>query len=190
MNPYDDFGQARAHARAHHGHGDFRPPFAGGNFHHRGIGAVFGPMAQRARRGEVRIALLRLLSEQPMHGYQMIQELTKRSGGAWTPSAGSVYPTLQQLADEDLITSEEVSGKKIFSLTEAGKALVAESAEETAPWEAASSDAGSQGYREAAGRLMQVVWQVGRNGSDAQVTRATEILTEARKQLYALLAED
>ena len=126
-----------------------------------------------------------------MHGYQIIQELSARSGGAWSPSAGSVYPTLQLLADEGLVASEETGGKKVFSLTEAGAAAVAEVADQPAPWdEAARSDSGVQSLREAAPRLMQAIWQVGKTGSPDQVARAAAILTDARKKLYAILAED
>jgi DNA-binding PadR family transcriptional regulator len=151
----------------------------------------FGGPGQRARRGDVRAAVLRLLSEEPMHGYQIIQELSARSGGAWSPSAGSVYPTLQLLADEGLITAEETAGKKVFSLTESGVAAVAQTAEQPAPWEdAAQSDSGNQGYREAAGKLMHAVVQIGKGGSADQRTAATDVLNDARKKLYAILAED
>jgi len=171
----------------------FRPPFgpfsAGGHGHSHGHGGFGG--GQRARRGDIRAAVLRLLSEQPMHGYQIIQELSARSDGAWSPSAGSVYPTLQLLADEGLVVSEETGGKKVFSLTEAGATAAADTAEQPAPWEeAAQGDSGGQGYRKAAGQLMQAVWQIGKTGSADQVTRAAEILTDARKKLYAILAED
>ena len=154
-------------------------------------GGFGGPGGQRARRGDIRTAVLRLLSEAPMHGYQIIQELSARSGGAWTPSAGSVYPTLQLLADEGLVTAEETAGKKVFSLTDSGKAAAAETADQPAPWdEAAQNGSGVQGYREAAGRLMPVVFQIGKTGTADQVTRAIEILIDTRKKLYAILAED
>jgi DNA-binding PadR family transcriptional regulator len=157
----------------------------GGHGGHGGFGGG------RARRGDVRTAVLRLLAESPMHGYQIIQELSSRSGGAWSPSAGSVYPTLQLLADEGLVTAEETSGKKVFSLTEAGVAAAAETAEQPAPWdEAAENGTGAQGYREAAGKLMGAIMQIGKNGSEAQRTAAIEVLDDARKKLYALLAED
>ncbi len=74
------------------------------------------------RRGIIRDAILHLLAEQPMHGYQVMQELSERSGGRWHPSAGSIYPTLQQLEDEGLVTAEDRDGRKTFSLTEAGQA--------------------------------------------------------------------
>ena len=124
-------------SRGGHGHRGFRGPF-GPHGHGGGFGGFGGPGGGRARRGDVRTAVLRLLGEQPMHGYQIIQELSSRSGGAWTPSAGSVYPTLQLLADEGLVTSEETGGKKIFSLTEAGIAAVAETADQPAPWDEAA----------------------------------------------------
>ena len=86
-------------------------------------------------RGDVRAAVLALLAEQPMHGYQIISEIDERSGGAWKPSAGSVYPTLQLLADEGLISAEEADGRKTYSLTEAGRAEAEASADRSAPWE-------------------------------------------------------
>ncbi len=145
----------------------------------------------RARRGDVRTAILRLLAEQPMHGYQIIQELSSRSGGAWSPSAGSIYPALQLLADEGLVTAEETAGKRVFSLSDAGKAAVAETADRAAPWEeAAQGDSGAGSLREAAGRLMPAIFQIGKAGSTDQVTAAIAILNDARKKLYAILAEE
>ena len=79
------------------------------------------PPGTRVGRGDVRSAVLALLAEQPMHGYQIIREIEERSGGSWKPSAGSVYPTLQLLADEGLISAEESNGRKIYSLTDAGR---------------------------------------------------------------------
>src|SRR5919106_4340668 len=85
-----------------------------------GLGPWWGHGGHRARRGDVRTAILALLEERPMHGYEMIQQLEERSGGRWRPSAGSIYPTLQLLEDEGLVSGEEVDGKRVFSLTEAG----------------------------------------------------------------------
>ncbi len=193
MHTHDHDSASWSHARgvrAHHGHfgrHGFKSPFGPGWSPH-GFGGTGGG---RARRGDVRTAVLRLLAEQPMHGYQIIQELSTRSGGAWSPSAGSVYPTLQLLADEGLIAAEETAGKKVFSLTEAGTVVVAEMADQPAPWEeAAQSGSGTSGYREAAGKLMQAVWQIGTTGSEDQTKAAVEVLTDARKKLYAILAQD
>jgi DNA-binding PadR family transcriptional regulator len=168
------------------GRGGF--PFGPGSMGAGGFGG-FGGM--RARRGDIREAVLRLLSERPMHGYQIIQELSARSGGSWSPSAGSVYPTLQMLADEGLILGQESGGKKVFSLTESGTAAVAATADQPAPWEeVAQGGIGVQGYREAIGKFMPVVFQIGKNGTPDQTAAAIEILNDARKKLYAILAED
>ena len=146
----------------------------------------------RMARGDVRAAVLALLAEQPMHGYQIIQEIEERSGGAWKPSAGSVYPTLQLLADEGLIEAAEQGGRKTYSLTEAGRAVADEASETPAPWEAAAVPvAGAQfGALPKAGvDLAGAVAQVGRTGSPEQVQQAIEVLDEARRKLYAILAD-
>ena len=170
-------------------HGGFKPPFGIGMG--AGMPGFGGPGGMRARRGDVRAAVLRLLTEKPMHGYQIIQELSARSGGAWSPSPGSVYPTLQLLADEGLITAEEAAGKKVFSLTEAGTAAVAETADQPAPWEeVAQADAGNGSYREAVAKLMHAAFQIGKGGSTTQTAAAVEVLNDARKKLYAILSED
>lgn len=181
------------HAEASCGHGpaDIIRGLAG-----LGLGASrsggFGPHA-RVRRGDTRTAILRVLAEQPMHGYQIIQELSQRSGGVWTPSAGSIYPTLQLLADEGLIEAAETGGKKVFSLTEAGTAAVTDPGEEPAPWDVAAATGdlnGILGLRDAGGRLAAAVLQVGKSGHKAHIDATIEILKDARKRVYALLAED
>ncbi len=178
--------RTQAGTRPRYAHHPFQHPFVAG--HPRGHGGRMGP---RARRGDIRAAVLRLLAEEPMHGYQIIQELSSRSGGAWSPSAGSVYPTLQLLADEGLLSAEESAGKKVFSLTEAGSDAVAEMQEQPAPWESvAKSTQGSAELREAATKLMPVLAQFGRGGTPEQITAAAKILNDARKQLYTILAED
>src|SRR5919199_6125988 len=96
-------------------------------------GPPFGRGAPRVRRGNVRAAILALLAERPMHGYEIIQELESRTGGVWRPSPGSVYPTLQLLEDEGLITSEESGGRRRFSLTDEGRAE-AQRETEAPPW--------------------------------------------------------
>ena len=169
-----------AFMRGGHGSGGFRPPF----------GPFGGHGGGRARRGDVRTAVLRLLAEQPMHGYQIIQELSSRSGGAWSPSAGSVYPTLQLLADEGLVTSEESAGKKVFSLTEAGKAAVAEVAEQPAPWDEAAEGDASGGLRGQMPQIGAAIWQIAQTRDADKIARAVAILSDTRKQLYAILSED
>jgi DNA-binding PadR family transcriptional regulator len=145
----------------------------------------------RSRRGDVRSAVLALLTERPMHGYEMIQELDTRTGGIWRPSPGSVYPTLQLLEDEGLIVGEEGGGRRRFTLTEAGR-VEAEQAAEGAPWQAYADDTVSQArdFRDAAFGIMGALRQVGFAGTDEQRRRALEVLNETKRKLYAILAED
>ncbi|TNB72089.1 PadR family transcriptional regulator [Arthrobacter sp. BB-1] len=145
----------------------------------------------RAGKGEVRAAVLALLAERPMHGYQIIREIEERSNGSWKPSAGSVYPTLQLLADEGTISSEESNGRKIYSLTEAGREEVAHDHAAAAPWESVGSQAGGFAALPKAGvELAQAAAQVGRTGSPEQVRQAVAVLDEARRRLYSILAQD
>jgi len=139
----------------------------------------------RMGRGDVRAAVLALLAEGPMHGYQIIREIEERSGGSWKPSPGSVYPTLQLLADEGLISSEESNGRKTYSLTDAGR----EAQSGAAPWEA-PKERGNHGALPKAGfELAQAAAQVGRSGSAEQVAQAVTVLDEARRKLYSILAQ-
>ena len=141
-------------------------------------------------RPNVRAALLALLTERPMHGYEMIQELDQRTGGAWRPSPGSVYPTLQLLEDEGLIATASEGGRKQFTLTEAGQVEAAQAARGAAVDRVRGRD-----DRQLAGdprgghQAMHALAQVMRNGTDEQRARAGEVLDEARRKLYAILAE-
>jgi DNA-binding PadR family transcriptional regulator len=159
-----------------------------------GFGPGRGPRGRgrKARRGDIRTAALLLLAEEPRNGYQIMQVVEERSGGAWSPSPGSVYPALAQLEDEGLIRTEESEGRKLFAITDAGRQAVAERGEDRpAPWEQ-MSDEFSPGVREL-GKLMREVAfafsQVIRTGSEAQVARAGEVLATTRKELYRILAD-
>jgi DNA-binding PadR family transcriptional regulator len=147
----------------------------------------------KARRGDVRAALLSLLSEEPRNGYQLIQEIEERSDGQWRPSPGAVYPALQQLTDEGLIEAEESEGRRTFRLTDAGRAFVeAHPDEMSAPWDAMSADVRDD-VRElfgAATRTGAAVMQIVQAGNEQQVAQAKEILSDTRRKLYHLLAED
>jgi DNA-binding PadR family transcriptional regulator len=158
------------------------PPMPGGPWRGRGRG--------RRGRGDVRAAILALLAERPMHGYEMIQELEARTGGVWRPSPGSVYPTLQLLEDEDLITGEEVEGRRRFALTDAGRAE-AERQDQQAPWEQVTAGVAPAAWslRDAMGQIAQATWSVASAGNEAQQARALEILHDSRRRLYAILAE-
>lgn len=127
-----------------------------------------------------------------MHGYQIIQEIEERSSGAWKPSPGSVYPTLQLLADEGLISVKESSGRKTYSLTEEGQAVADAAAESKAPWESQGGREGSRRHGalpKAGVELAQAAAQVGRSGSPEQVSEAVAVLDEARRKLYSILAQ-
>jgi DNA-binding PadR family transcriptional regulator len=154
-----------------------------------GWGPGSGRGRHRVRRGDVRNAILALLDDRPMHGYEMIQELEERTGGRWSPSAGSIYPTLQLLSDEGLVTAEEVDGKRVFSLTDSGREAVPDRAEGERPWEEGDEDSPHHKLRAEAFRLRAALVQIGRAGEEGQVKQAVEILTDTRKRLYSILAE-
>jgi DNA-binding PadR family transcriptional regulator len=163
----------------------FGPPWAQG-----GPRGWRGP---KARRGDVRAAILAVLAEQPMNGYQIIQEIASRSGGAWKPSPGSIYPTLSQLEDEGLVTADAATGRRTFSLTDEGRTYVAEHAEEvTAPWEAmtASADDDADGLKPILGQVGTAMWQILAAGTPDQQARARTALIELRRTLYGILADD
>ena len=149
----------------------------------------FFPGRPKVSRGDVRSAILHLLAEGPMHGYQIMSELTERTDGIWQPSPGSIYPTLNQLEDEDLVRAEERDGKKVFHLTDQGQAQVGADTED-APWERFSSpySKGLMALRETGFQVGAAVMQVARAGSDEQVAKTREILEETRRRIYELLA--
>jgi DNA-binding PadR family transcriptional regulator len=188
-----------------HGHetdtGRCGPQRGSSRHRHRGFGGGwggFGPgdgprgRGRKARRGDIRTAALLLLAEEPRNGYQIMQEVEQRSDSVWRPSPGSVYPALQQLEDEGLIRSQESDGRKLFALTDEGRAHVQErDADAPAPWDQMSGDVSDQAH--ALGSLMREVAsafvQVMRTGSDAQMAKAREVLSAARRDLYRILAD-
>jgi DNA-binding PadR family transcriptional regulator len=127
-----------------------------------------------------------------MHGYQMIQELGERSNGAWTPSPGSIYPALQLLQDEGLVTATEADGKRVFTLTDAGRDEAAKRGDGPLPWETAAKDEGDgfQQLRAATLSVGAAVRQIGAAATESQMARAVQVLTTARRELYRILAED
>jgi DNA-binding PadR family transcriptional regulator len=154
---------------------------------------VFDPFRgghQSVRRGDIRQLILAALQEKPMHGYQVIQELETLSGGRWRPSAGSVYPTLQQLEDEGLVRSEDVDGRRTYSLTDEGRALVAATPAGRAPWAHADGVEEAINVRRLALQLVGAVMQVSKMGSPRMQREARDILVDARRKIYRLLAED
>jgi DNA-binding PadR family transcriptional regulator len=127
-----------------------------------------------------------------MHGYEMIQELEARTSGVWRPSPGSVYPTLQLLEDEGLVTSGHADGKRLYSLTDEGQAEAERLSGPRTPWQQVTEgvDPSTMNLREVFGGLFMAAKQVFEAGSDEQKARAVELLTETRRGLYAILAED
>jgi len=162
-----------------------------------GPGPGFGPRGRgrgrRARRGDIRAAILLLLGEEPRNGYQLMQELEERSGGVWRPSPGSVYPALAQLEDEGLVRSVEHDGRKLFELTDEGRAHVEEHRERLgAPWETLAEGVPGEVHslRRAVRALFVAASQVSQTGSKAQLEDAQRILDDARRALYRILADD
>ncbi len=179
--------------RCRHRHRGFGPGY--GDFPFGGPGAGRGRgrgRGRKARRGDIRTAALLLLAEEPRNGYQIMQEVEERSDGVWRPSPGSVYPALQQLEDEGLIRSEEIDGRKLFRLTDAGEAQLKDRDEDApAPWEQMSGDLSDQAHE--LGKLMREVAfafaQVMRTGSEAQMAEARKVLAGARRDLYRILGD-
>ena len=183
MNPNRIPGRHHPGHHIHHDHGDE----LGGS----------GPQPGRRRgrgrvpRGDVRLAVLLLLAEEPMHGYQIIQAISDRSGGRWTPSPGAIYPTISQLEDEGLVAVNAEAGRKLATLTEAGRQLVdAERQARPDPFAGNGRPESGINLRGLLEALHGAAREVGRNGSDAQLATAADILTEARRALYLLLAQE
>ncbi|MBV8966301.1 MAG: helix-turn-helix transcriptional regulator [Mycobacteriaceae bacterium] len=163
-----------------------------------GSGFGFGPGGPRGghrgrgrgRRGDVRAAILALLAERPMHGYEMIQEIGQRSNGLWRPSPGSVYPTLQLLVDEGLIVGAESDGsKRLFELTDGGREAAATI--QTPPWDAIAegADPNTLNLRDAFGQLAAAVLQSSHAATPDQQKRILDIVNNARRDIYGVLGE-
>ena len=191
-------GDARRHGNAarhpgmrHHHRGPGRRRGAGPDgmpIDVRGMLGRGGWARGRLRRGEIRPLILATLLTRPMHGYEVIQELEAQSGGRWRPSAGSVYPTLQQLADEGLVTSDDVDGRRTYTLTEEG--LAAADANPASERWSDGPDDDEPDLRKLAIQLIGAVMQVQRVGSAHARSETTRILADARRQAYRLLADD
>ncbi|RPE77912.1 MULTISPECIES: PadR family transcriptional regulator [unclassified Frondihabitans] len=164
--------------------------------------------------GDIRAAILRELSEESMHGYQIIRAIEARSGGAWKPTPGTVYPTLQVLDDEGLVSAAQVGERKVYSLTDTGRFAAAAAADSAAAASAAADSAntgsayaasgspkapqqpwgqgvhGALALTKSAAKLAQVMTLVAQTGTPRQTERAVAVVDEARRKLYAILAEE
>lgn len=169
------------------------PPWVAGLF---GLAQGMQQRGPKVRRGDVRAAVLDVLREGPRNGYQVIQQIEERSGGAWRPSPGSVYPTVSQLEDEGLVAADAAEGRRTLRLTADGEAYVAEHPDELeAVWtpfdtpEDADDPGDYANLKPEIGALMNAVWQIVSTGTDQQRREAVQLLTETRRRLYGLLAE-
>jgi DNA-binding PadR family transcriptional regulator len=149
------------------------------------------PGPQRKRRGDVRIAILSLLGDQALNGYGLIKEITERSGGTWHPSPGSIYPTLQQLVDEELVEPVGEGKRTDFQLSDVGRTWVTEHADELARvWESSTERLEADaGLHESIAKLMGVIHQLRFAATDEQRARAIEKIDETRRALYGILAD-
>ena len=180
----------RRHHRGPHGRG---PGPGGPGFGPWGGRGPWGPPRGRRReRGDVRAAILLLLAEQPRHGYEILTEISDRSDGRWQPSPGSIYPVLKRLARDGLVQPEHENGKRIFSLTDEGRAVVeAEKDGWGEPW-TQENDPAAEASMElfAEGKqLGAAVWQVSQGNDPEQIAATMVILAEARKKIYGVLAQ-
>jgi DNA-binding PadR family transcriptional regulator len=189
-------GGAKGHAfgRGPRGRGQWGGGFGWGNWW-PGMppGPPGPPRGPKASRGDVRSAILALLKEEPRNGYQIMSEIAERSGGAWRPSPGAVYPALSQLADEGLIASEEEDGRRTFSLTDAGRQYVAEHPERArGAWESPAQQEAWEvpGLFAEAARLGGGIVQMAHAGTHEQVVAAERLLAQTRRELYRILADD
>jgi DNA-binding PadR family transcriptional regulator len=194
-------GHARSRIRMRGGPGP--GPWGGGPFAFEMRGGPFGPQPRfaravrgpRVRRGDVRAAILDLLAEgQPWNGYQLIQEIGARTQGVWRPSAGSVYPALQQLEDEGLIAAEAGEDRRRnYTLTDEGRTYVQAHADELrASWDAVTGSVDDAVFQihNLSRQVMMATMQVAQAGTPAQVQQASKILGDTRKALYRILAAD
>src|SRR4051794_10537944 len=175
------------------------PPWVAGLF---GLAQGERQRGPRARRGDVRSAILDVVrtaqaAGEEINGYQVIQQIADRSEGAWRPSPGSVYPTIQQLEDEGLVETVEANGRRSLRLTDAGTEYAAANDAELssvwAPFESAGRDreelAEGVDVRPEIAQVMNAVWQIVTTGTDSQRRAAIDILVDARRRLYGVLAD-
>lgn len=200
------------------GRGTGRGPFGPGGFGPEGPGTGGPRGGRRARRGEVRGAILHLLSHGPKNGYQLMQDIADATAGEWTPSSGAIYPALAQLEDEGLIKASYVEGRKAFDLTDAGREALGSTPDPLAtstggqepedPWaqdrearrerrrghEHHGGPGGRRGPRQAPlwkamGTVAMAAQAVNQTGDEELSRQATEVLDRTRRDLYRLLAE-
>jgi DNA-binding PadR family transcriptional regulator len=159
---------------------------------HFGAAPIFAGGRGRARRGDVRRALLLLLDEEPRNGYQLMQAIEERSGGRWRPSPGSVYPALSQLEDQGFVRATERDGAKLFEITPAGRKHLAERHGASAPWECEDDPDHDlvATTRKLVAQVGLAAMQVAQAGDRQQLGQAAAILDDSRRALYRILAQE
>ena len=197
-HPHDHPGHDRSEGprgRRHGGFGGFGgPPIPPGP----GFAPGFDPGGERGRghrrgrpgragRGDVRTAILKLLAEEPMHGYQLMQAVADRTGGGWRLSPGAVYPTIAQLEDEGLVQVSSEGGRKLVTLTDTGRAHV-ETLGDVDPFAAFGGDGDRVDLRGAIAEVMGAAAQLARVADPAQLAAAAKVISDARRALYLILA--
>jgi DNA-binding PadR family transcriptional regulator len=145
---------------------------------------------QRTPRGDIKYILLTLLAEQPRHGYQLIKELETRQGGFYRPSPGSVYPTLQMLEEGGYLTSQQLEGKRVYTITDSGRQLLAERDRPVDLMDRGDRSSQLSGLKDAIAELSGAVMQVARSSNLDRVSRVREILNRAKREIYNILAEE
>lgn len=148
----------------------------------------------RTRRGDIKFILLGLLSERPQHGYELMKELEARRGGFRRPSPGSVYPTLQMLEECGYLTSEEVDGKRVYTITESGRQFLIDRNQQSHSRNTYDSFVESKPsslleLRRTLTQLNDAVAQVARSGNLEQANRVRDLLVQVKREIYKLLAE-
>ncbi|AMM22558.1 hypothetical protein AX769_19600 [Frondihabitans sp. PAMC 28766] len=164
------------------------PGFGGPGFGGPGMRGGRG----RARKGDVRLAILSLLGEEPANGYGLMKSIAERTEGAWRPSPGSVYPTLSQLVDEDLIVESGEGRQSTFDLTEAGRTYVTEHSDEISKaWGDATAEQGPHGdeFIGSAIKLAGVIKQFHFDATPEQRAAGAAKIDELRRTLYTILAD-
>ncbi|HEX8288224.1 MAG TPA: PadR family transcriptional regulator [Pyrinomonadaceae bacterium] len=158
----------------------------GFKFGRGGCGPGFGGDFMRMRRGDIKFHLLEILKETPRHGYEIISELEKQSGG-YRPSPGSVYPTLQMLEEGGYLTSEQIESKKVYTITEEGLKLLEERGQTR--FEANPKMEQALEIRKSLMKLGAAVKEGVRDGDGETIKRINEIVNKARRDVYSILAE-
>jgi DNA-binding PadR family transcriptional regulator len=175
------------------------------------LGEIFGnaftpqrpqPRGPKVRRGDVRTAIIDVLhrarrAEEPINGYQVIQEIAELSNGEWRPSPGSVYPTIQQLQDEGVVESDDERGRRTIRLTDSGVAWAEDNVDELAAvWAPfartevpTDQPSGHADIKSEIAQVGSAVWQLATQGSEQQKRAALDVLVETRRRLYGILAD-